>query len=121
MSYLDTRELAERLSELEDLAEEAERVSEDGTAENLSADEEAELAELQSLRDDIGSEWDYGATLIPVSMFEEYARELADDIGAIPSDAGWPTYCIDWERAANDLAMDYTEVTYQGTDYYVRS
>src|SRR6185437_14764703 len=64
---------------------------------------------------------DYEPTMIAESYFVEYAQELAEDIGAIDSDARWPAYCIDWERAARDLAMDYSLVTFDGSDYYIRS
>ena len=53
--------------------------------------------------------------------FEDYARQLADDLGAIPDENRWPCTCIDWERAARELAMDYTSVEYQGDTYLVRS
>ena len=59
--------------------------------------------------------------MIAVRDFEEYARELAEDIGAIPRDTAWPCTCIDWEQAAKELAHDYSLVTYQGDDYYVRA
>lgn len=64
---------------------------------------------------------DNDPTLILESEFEDYARELADDIGAVDKNAGWPTRCIDWEQAAAELAQDYTTVTYQGNDYYNRA
>lgn len=39
---------------------------------------------------------------------EDYAQELADDIGAVPDELPWPLSYIDWERAARDLFMgDY--------------
>ena len=59
--------------------------------------------------------------MIREDAFEDYARELAEDIGAVPSDVGWPVYCIDWERAARDLAMDYMSVRFMGDDYYIRA
>jgi len=83
-------------------------------------DEQTELAELDELESEI-SEWRHGETLIPESDFEDYARQLADDIGAVPDESRWPCACIDWEWAARELAMDYSTVTYQGTDYLVRS
>jgi antirestriction protein len=61
------------------------------------------------------------STLIPENGFEDYARELAEDIGAISSDTGWPATCIDWERAARELQMDYTSVEYDGDTYYYRA
>jgi hypothetical protein len=30
-------------------------------------------------------------------------------------------YCIDWERAARELKMDYTSVRVNGTTYYFRA
>ena len=60
-------------------------------------------------------------TMIPEYDFAEYAQELAEDIGAIDRDAKWPVYCIDWERAARELKMDYTSVRVNGTTYYFRA
>ena len=40
---------------------------------------------------------------------EEFAQQLADDIGALNDDALWPHNYIDWERAAHDLMFDYSE------------
>ena len=60
-------------------------------------------------------------TMIPASDFAAYAQELAEEIGAIDPDAKWPVYCIDWERAARELKMDYTSVQVNGTTYYFRS
>lgn len=63
-------------------------------------------------------------TAIPEDEFEEYAEELAKDIGAIDPDAsgsGWPLTCIDWEKAADELKVDYTTFAFDGTDYLVRS
>lgn len=65
-------------------------------------------------------DWEYGATLIRDDYFETYAQELAEDIGAIDRDAGWPGSYIDWEAAATALQVDYTSVTFLGHDYWVR-
>ncbi len=164
-TYLDTRDLDKRKTELEDLRDavttaeeelkEAQDAALDGASDednglpqdekdklptraerdeavtdaesnlesaqiNFGDDEKRELAELEELESEI-SEWRHGETLIPESDFEDYARQLAEDIGAIDPKATWPIYCIDWERAARELAMDYTEVEYQGTTYLVHS
>jgi hypothetical protein len=60
-------------------------------------------------------------TMIPTYDFAAYAQELAEEIGAIDPDAKWPVYCIDWERAARELKMDYTSVQVNSTTYYFRS
>jgi hypothetical protein len=52
--------------------------------------------------------------------FHYYAEEYAYDIGAIRDEpSGWPLYCIDWHRAAEELAHDYTQFELNGDVYYV--
>ncbi len=106
-------------AELEEDIADAER-SLESAKEAFGDDEKAELAELEELEIEI-SEWRHGETLIPEADFEDYARQLAEDIGAISGNEQWPLSYIDWERAARDLKMDYSTVTYQGTDYLVRN
>ena len=87
------------------------------------SDEGAELKALQTLADEAGGyapDWRHGATLIRDSYFETYARELAEDIGAISGDEKWPCTCIDWEKAASELQMDYTSVEFDGVTYWVQ-
>jgi DNA repair exonuclease SbcCD ATPase subunit len=141
-NYLDTRELEERRQELQALKDELDEAREIYREEGMSEedieqieavkerlsdaeqefgdDEAKELEELDALADQI-SEWNSGETLIPCSDFESYALQYAEDTGAIADFSSWPATCIDWEEAASELAMDFTEVTYQGTDYYVRA
>ena len=40
---------------------------------------------------------------------EDFAKNVAEDTGALLSDAQWPNYCIDWEYASEELMHDYTE------------
>lgn len=40
---------------------------------------------------------------------EGFAQEMAESLGAIDKDAGWPQNCIDWEFAAKELMYDYCE------------
>lgn len=102
------------------------------TLEESPADRDGELiAACVDLCDELGCDAtpddlmalgnDYEPTMIREDYFTEYARELAEDIGAIDSDAGWPAYCIDWERAARDLAADYMSVRFLGRDYLIPS
>jgi antirestriction protein len=121
---IDTRDLALRLEELE--AQQAEHeeclelaLSGNAFVEPLDDDEQTELAELYSLRDEV-SGFDDGVTLIAEDDFENYARELADDIGVVTDDNAWPLYCIDWEWAARELAHDYSVVTYNGEHWFYR-
>lgn len=91
-----------------------------------NADELAELGELiEELRGAGGGDhqWEgdwFPRELIAESDFQEYAQELAEDCGMVNEGASWPNNCIDWERAARELAMDYSMVSFRGTDYYWR-
>jgi antirestriction protein len=111
----DSRNVESRIEDLEM----CEPDEDDPDAEAMDPDEEQELAELRAFRDDVdSSEWAYGMTFIAEDYFEDYARELAEDIGAIPDDASWPVTCIDWEQAARELKMDYTSAELNGTTYH---
>ncbi len=110
---IDSRDVIERIEELETDAEELEAI---GGREELTA-----LKALAAEGADYASDWHHGEALIQDTYFEEYARELANDIGAINSDASWPNNCIDWERAARELQMDYTSIDFDGVEYWVRS
>lgn len=116
---IDSRDVIARIEELE-----AERDACDADAyeewqESAEADE---LAALCNLRDEAEGcdDWAHGASLIRDSYFEEYAEQLADDIGAIDQRASWPLTCIDWEKAARELQMDYTSVEFDGVTYWMR-
>jgi len=83
-----------------------------------------ELIALARLREDVKdatSEWDDGAQLIPLENFKEYALELAEECNMVPKNIGWPLNCIDWDFAARELKMDYSEVEFNGISYLVRS
>lgn len=82
-----------------------------------------ELELLESIRRNFSgdSEWGYGITFIRETYFEDYARELAEDIGAISRDESWPLNHIDWESAADELKIDYSELDIDGIKYYYRS
>lgn len=82
----------------------------------------AELDALKALAEEAegySEDWRHGATLVRDSYFEDYARELLEDIGDIPRDL--PHYIeIDWEATARNIRMDYTEVDFDGVSYWVR-
>lgn len=92
-------------------------------------DEEVEeLAQLEALLKDLAGrggdyQWEgawYPVTLIADSYFEDYARQFAEDIGAVGRGMSWPLGHIDWEAAAEALQMDYTCIDYGGVDYWYR-
>ena len=115
---IDSREIIARIEYLESERESAENPEEwDG------GDEGWELKALKALADEASSspDWTYGETLIRDSYFEDYARELAEDIGAIDRNAKWPNDHIDWEAAANALKQDYFSVEFDGVEYWIRA
>lgn len=114
---IDVRDIIARFEELENDPQ----LDKDTTI----SDEANELAALlDELKGNGGDEqwrgaW-YPVTLIRDSYFKDYAMELADDLGAINSEATWPNDCIDWDRAADELQMDYSSLDYNGIDYWYR-
>ena len=91
-------------------------------------EDRAELASLLAIMRDLAGyggdeqwrgDW-YPITLIRDSYFEDHARELADEIGAVKADASWPNNFIDWDAAANALKMDYTSTEIDGVTYWYR-
>jgi hypothetical protein len=82
-----------------------------------------ELAKLRALAEQCEGygDWDNGEALIRDSYFEQYAEGFADDLGLVNRDARWPANCIDWEKAARELQQDYTQVDFDGVDYWMRS
>lgn len=117
MSHIDTRDL---IDELRAMVGDEDHPAAEMIAE-LEDFETERVQVLQDLIDDVGRRAQDGVTLIPESEFEEYARELAEDIGAISGDGEWPGTCIDWTKAARELRMDYTTVEFEGTTYLYRA
>lgn len=113
---IDSRDVIARIEELE--SEFEAELEEDPKAE--PSDELDILRKLAQQCEGYG-DWRHGEALIRESHFEDYAQQLAEDIGAIKTDAGWPYTCIDWEQAAKELAMDYMEVDFDGVTYLMRS
>lgn len=113
---LDSRDLLERLDDL--------AAREDDEADPLDDDERDELDMLRKLQDETegysGDSWRDGVFFIAADDFEDYARELAEDIGAIDRNADWPLSYIDWEAAADALTQDYTSCEIAGRDYWYR-
>lgn len=86
-------------------------------------DEHGELEHLKAFAEEAegySPDWAHGVTLVSDDYFERYAEELAQDIGAISSQDRWPLDCIDWEKAASELKVDYTAIDFDGIDFWVR-
>lgn len=143
MKIFDTRDLETRLNELQDdfqtwkdslSAEKLAEIKEEfdvPEGEDISDEEfnwaweteigsdAMELKNLIELKDQFGSEWIDGITLVLDSDFQEFAEDEADQLGLVENKQ-WPYCCIDWEKAANRLQMDYSSVEYEGQTYWYR-
>lgn len=126
---IDVRDIIARVEELREEREASELdAKEYGGPNDDWKEERAELAMLESLLDELqgnggDEQWEgnwYPVTLIADSYFEDYAWELAEDTGAIDKAATWPNTCIDWEKAAKELAYDYTSIDIGENSYYYR-
>jgi hypothetical protein len=135
---IDSRDIIARIEELEPYDykvcpecgctegdEHDEDCSQPEPVDNLDESDKEELTALLALQDECEgyvSDWKYGETLIRDSYFENYARELAEDVGDIPRELRnqWPFTCIDWEQAAEELKQDYTSAEFDGVTYWVR-
>lgn len=124
---IDSRDVIARIEELRDARPDMpsppkpEDYPEDGS---WSEDEEEELDRLIALEREASGcadDWHHGEALIADHYFEEYAQDLAEDIGAIDRNASWPLQHIDWKAAAEALQQDYTSVEYGSTTYWIRS
>ena len=110
---IDVRDIIEKYEELEDSDDLADRDY-----------REALMAVLEDLAGNDGDEqwrgdW-YPITLVRDSYFADYARQFAEEIGAISGNESWPHNCIDWKQAARKLQIDYSSVEIDGATYWLR-
>lgn len=117
---VDVRDIIERFEYLDGQRDDA--------GKPIDEDEGAEWEVLRTLLDELTGyggdhQWQgawFPVTLIRDSYFEDYARDLAEDIGAIDRKSQWPYTCIDWEAAAHELQQDYSSVEWDGVTYWYR-
>lgn len=123
---IDVRDIIARIEELDSVLETP--IEDDIWSDEDRKDAASELRTLTGLMSDLkdmgGDEqwrgnW-YPVTLINNMYFKTYAQELAEEIGAVDIDAGWPNNCIDWDMAARELKHDYSAVDIDGTTYWTR-
>ena len=131
---IDSRDIIERIEELEamrqswiderdlngilnhDMSPETEWHNNHGE----EGDELNALLELAKVGEDYLPDWAYGIGLIRDSYFNEYAMDLAEELGCLADVRHWPATCIDWDQAARDLQMDYSSVKFDGVTYWGR-
>ena len=118
---IDSRDIIERIEELE--SELAAFVEETEGALSENFPDIDELKSLRALANDASqysSDWEYGEPLIRYSYWEVYVQEMLEDCGDIPKDIPW-YIAIDWETTADNIAQDYSIVEFNGVDYYIRN
>jgi|SRR5690554_2299855 len=138
MNVLDTRDLIEKREELKEkifnnfLAYFPQYEHMTNSYDDILMDEEEiqdwkdvwykeieHIEEIDSIEDEV-SEFNDGTTLIDESDMEEYVKNLLEEMGYIPKD--FPSWIeIDWSSTADNVKQDYSEVTYQGTEYFYRN
>lgn len=128
INRIDMEEITARVDELRDDRDAYnEKMGDPDAWARIGDGEPEELAELEALLEELRGagggdhQWEgnwYPRELIDAEDFEEYAEELANDCYDIPDT--WPHRCIDWAKAAEELAQDYSMVSFRGSDYYWR-
>ena len=127
---LDSRDIIDRLDELQDEIEALEENIEEGDYqyESDEIEDQEELADLEDERKilqdfadeckDYCPDWDYGASLINENYFEDYARDFVEDcygLGDMPDFVE-----IDWSQTADNIRIDYTEIQFEDETYLIR-
>ena len=110
---IDSRDIIERIEELEGLGPWADENPEE-------AEELDQLQNVAAQASGYAPDWEHGEALIRESYFQAYAQQLAEDCGMVNPDAEWPNNHIDWEAAAEQLKVDYAAVDFDGITYYIR-
>ena len=135
---IDSRDIIERIEELkveggflkEGMGESflARDLSQVSHLKFMKKDIENEIALLSDFRSECegySTEFTYGESIISWHYFEEYCQDLASDCGYLPRLEGAtfnPIYdCIDWKRWAENLKYDYSEVSCDGNNYFIRN
>lgn len=85
-------------------------------------DEIKQIEEINDIEYEVGSEFDYGVTLIDEDEFEDYCEDFVEDCGYISKDMPYLIRNnIDWKGIADDMKQDYSELTFRGTNYLFRA
>jgi hypothetical protein len=83
-------------------------------------DEIVTITDIEKLEYEIGSEWEYGVTLIEEDEFEDYCEEFVEDCYGLKDVPSLIRNNINWEGVVYDMRQDYSEVVYNGNTYLYR-
>ena len=115
MDVKDSRDIIERIEELESFIED--NVNENSDDITEWKEELRILAELAEEGENYSPDWEFGSQLIHEDYFEQYMDDMLEDIGDIPRNLPcYLTITIDYDA----LKMDYTSIDFNGETYFVR-
>lgn len=120
MSYLYLDDLAKEYVDLKERAEDTDAIN------PLDEEEQERLKALTDLDGQFDGDMEGYArnesAMIPKEAFEDYAQELAADVGYLTERDKNPLIgFIDWTAWAESVAQDYREVTFEGREYLIRA
>jgi hypothetical protein len=87
---------------------------------SMTDSEKWALVSLLDIRDRVNEynpDWQYGVELVPVDMFDDYAREYLLDIDKKAIDTLSVYIVIDWDASIANFRENYEEVEYRGRKY----
>jgi len=117
---IDSRDVIARIEEIYGHADS------DGHIEPNAMNELLHLERLAIEGADYSSDWEYGAQLIKDDYFTSYIKQLIKDCYEMPEglkSGQWPYHHMkmDYEAAAEEAKQDYTTVSFDGVNYWIRS
>ena len=94
---------------------------------NVMDYEEERIEAIKELIEEVGKDnFEMGVAFIRENYWVSYCEDCAYDFGFISSPYGksdtnplW--YHIDWESWADSMAQDYSQIEFDGDDYYWRA
>ena len=121
-SVIDSRDIIERIEDLEDELLDCTDEAEAREADLLEEWQELKVLQAVAVQgEQYAPDWNYGEVMIHENAFTDYCMELCEEIGSIPRDApDYITNNIDWDGVADDLKVDYTDIDFDGETYYIR-
>lgn len=118
LDLIDSRQVMARVEELTSQHDEYHNAEEGVT---WTDEDQAELITLEALvkQGEALEDWVHGVTLVRYSYFTEYARDYAHDLEYVKGDNPLLDH-IDWESWADALHQEYTELDFNGVEYFAR-
>lgn len=126
-NIIDSRDVIARIAQLEE-ERDCWQHDDDLPWNECCPDDAKELDALETLAEQCEGygDWGHGEALIHEDHFVKYIEELIDDCYSLPKEltsGQWPYrhITIDYEAAAEEAKVDYTEVDFDGQTYFLRA